>query len=365
MVHLGCTTLLRRPLRLMTVVVLHVSAASCVSRHAGSLCSALVSSSSSIVARTRTRTRIRTPPLTPSRFADSHRITTATAVVANSFFSNIPSSIFAPTATRLYSQNYRAEYDDDTDQDNEGQRRRRRRSPNNPQQQQQQQPQNVGRSRYSSSSSSAAAEERRRGQQPTTTRRRQWDDNEDKDGNTQRSRNTSSRGSGRDDRNPQRRNTTTNRNRKNPPRQQRDDRNWVPPLPPLPPLQSRPTYFTCRHTYENCLEAELRRAVVTQMAAATGDDLDFRTEDVLFSSPHPGVVMILTSNTKIANFLSTFRPMYALQIIPHCVLVHADSIKGLARAVLASSVVRDLEAGLRAAPQGSLALHALLPEMGT
>ena len=362
MVHLGCTTLFRRPLRLMTVVVLHVSAASCVSRHAGSLCSALVSSSSSIVARTRTRTRIRTPPLTPTRSTSYRTGTGIGTAVVNSFFSNTPSSIFAPTATRLYSQNYRAEYDDDTDQDNEGQRRRRRRrSPNNPQQQQQQQqPQNVGRSRYSSSSSSAA-EERRRGQRPTTTRRRQWDDNED--GTTRRSRNTSSRGSGRGERNPQRRNTTTKRNRNIPSRQQRDDRNWgVPPLPPLPPLQSRPTYFTCRHTYEDCLEAELRRAVLTQKSSG---DLELRTDDVLFSRPHPGVVMILTSNTEIANFLSTFRPMYALQIVPNCVLVQADSIKGLARAVLASSVVRDSEAGLRAAPQGSLALHALLPEMGT
>ena len=101
------------------------------------------------------------------------------------------------------------------------------------------------------------------------------------------------------------------------------------------------------------------------MAAATGDDLELRTEDVLFSRPHPGVVMTLTVDTKIANFLSTFRPMYALQIIPHCVLVHADSIKGLARLVLASSVLLDQDAGLRAAPQGSLTLHALLPEMGT
>ena len=141
--------------------------------------------------------------------------------------------------------------------------------------------------------------------------------------------------------------------------------------PPTPPLGSRPTYFTCRHTYEACLREELERSLG---AAASGR--------VSFGKPHPGLMVVLADDEETASLVARLRPSYALQVLPSCVLVKAESIKGLARAVLGSSLLRSgggggdddddndgggfflLRPDLLAAPKGSLAIHALVPEMG-
>mmetsp|Transcript_11004 Transcript_11004/g.23329 ORF Transcript_11004/g.23329 Transcript_11004/m.23329 type:complete len:818 (-) Transcript_11004:148-2601(-) len=147
--------------------------------------------------------------------------------------------------------------------------------------------------------------------------------------------------------------------------------------PPTPPLTSRPTYFTCRHTYESALRQELQRSIAAhadaQAAPGFNNDYVDYSKLVSFSKPHPGLVLISTDDKDsigIASLLSTLRPTYALQVLSNCVVVQAESIKGLAKAILASPVLsQQQDAGLLrneliAAPRGSLAVHALVPEMG-
>ena len=74
-------------------------------------------------------------------------------------------------------------------------------------------------------------------------------------------------------------------------------------------LTARPTYFTCRHTYETVLQEEL----VTSHALAADD----------CSSPLPGLVRIERSPAGLD-------PVYALQALPGAVEVSGASVMSLA-----------------------------------
>ncbi len=154
--------------------------------------------------------------------------------------------------------------------------------------------------------------------------------------------------------------------------------------PPLTwPNSPRPTYFTCRHTYETTLMDEIERLLGSSELGTTAR----------LSTPAPGLVRLDPSRSSTSideilehklvqepqNFLD---PVYALQILPTCVVVSADSIKGLAQAVLDSLLGNKsqkksddkenesedlrceiLREGLRQAPRSTLAIHGLVPGM--
>ena len=114
------------------------------------------------------------------------------------------------------------------------------------------------------------------------------------------------------------------------------------PAPPLPtdPTGPFPTYFTCRHTYEETLIEEIT----------------LKQPFVEASSPFPGLVRI--ENLDIAGF---YEPIYAMQALQECRIIQVpDSIKGLARAV---AEVTQFQKELANAPKGSLSIHALVPGM--
>ena len=73
---------------------------------------------------------------------------------------------------------------------------------------------------------------------------------------------------------------------------------WPPPPLPTDPTGPFPTYFTCRHTYEDTLIEEI---TLKQGSAES-------------SSPFPGLVRI--ENLDIAGF---YEPIYAPQALPECV----------------------------------------------
>jgi hypothetical protein len=123
-------------------------------------------------------------------------------------------------------------------------------------------------------------------------------------------------------------------------------------LPPPPPLTldnntPRPSYFTCRHTYEDTLMEELSR----------------KSESLAVSSPFPGLVRVEDGSALPEE---SYDLVYALQILPHASIVTAESIKGLAEQIYGSLLPgedSDTHASLRAAPRGSLAIHSLVPGM--
>lgn len=100
---------------------------------------------------------------------------------------------------------------------------------------------------------------------------------------------------------------------------------------------------------------------------------DSLEEAVITSSPSPGLVRVETSssdngssNGELEALLSSLDCTYALQSLPNCVVVTAPSIKQLAiKALEALSIDGSSEKSeaLRAAPRGSLAVHALVPGM--
>mmetsp|Transcript_3631 Transcript_3631/g.8173 ORF Transcript_3631/g.8173 Transcript_3631/m.8173 type:complete len:467 (+) Transcript_3631:147-1547(+) len=132
----------------------------------------------------------------------------------------------------------------------------------------------------------------------------------------------------------------------------------VDPLPPLTqPNGPRPTYFTCRHSYEGALIDEILRCA----------------PDESVTSPYPGLVRVDDG----ASLPGGFDPVYALQVIPECIVVSGESIKSIAlevdRALLAGGDAmlpgncdkRSLEQrqSLITAPKGSLTIHPLVPGM--
>jgi hypothetical protein len=124
----------------------------------------------------------------------------------------------------------------------------------------------------------------------------------------------------------------------------------VEPPPLTDPNGLRPTYFTCRHTYESTLMDEIQRAA--------------DTSTVQTSSPAPGLVRVEDPSKALPDL---FDPVYALQTIPNAVVVTADSIKALSKAVyeglLLNSDDEQLCQELREAPRGSLAIHGVVPGM--
>lgn len=141
-------------------------------------------------------------------------------------------------------------------------------------------------------------------------------------------------------------------------------------IPPAPtgPKGPWPTYFTCRHTYEDTLMEEIQREVSMRQ-------LSTDKAKIVLDSPSPGLVRVDDPSGLLLNH---YDPVYALQAIPDAVVVKSDSIKGLAKAVnsalLGSAETKEDEenedsrcdevhALLRLAPRGSLAIHGLVPGM--
>lgn len=90
------------------------------------------------------------------------------------------------------------------------------------------------------------------------------------------------------------------------------------------------------------------------------------------TSPSPGLVCVMPKKDNAAaavvDLLRDLDPTYALQSVPNCRVISAESIKQLAVAALSvleldSESESHLAQQLRAAPRGSLAVHGLVPGM--
>jgi len=169
--------------------------------------------------------------------------------------------------------------------------------------------------------------------------------------------------------------TTTGRGRKRytrdgikkKPSTDNNDDNRQEELYPLPPLTipngPRPSYFTCRHSYEHTLIDEIESYVDSSCDCK-----------VVTSSPYPGLVRVEDDDSVLPTL---YDPVYALQCLPSCVVISAESIKGFAREVLSALLgdgTDDNDATideqseqtrqqLRNAPRGSLSIHPLVPGM--
>jgi len=142
------------------------------------------------------------------------------------------------------------------------------------------------------------------------------------------------------------------------------------PLPPLTkPNSPRPSYYTCRHTYESTLMDEIHRFVELNI----NKNEDGKDGQVVATSPYPGLVRLEDEQELLSEY---YDPVYALQAMPKSVVVSAESIKGLANAVLmallgnendSDAIVDEISFQQRerllSAPRGSLSIHALVPGM--
>jgi len=124
----------------------------------------------------------------------------------------------------------------------------------------------------------------------------------------------------------------------------RHQRNDVPSVefPPPPPLTSgdqrrKPFYFTCRHTYEETLMEEIKRKCSPLTA-------------INLSSPFPGLVRVETKENSTTTTACDNRPLllplefdpgFALQTLPDCVVVSAESIKGLSREIVQAFIGKE------------------------
>ena len=143
----------------------------------------------------------------------------------------------------------------------------------------------------------------------------------------------------------------------------------VNPLPKLTSLtSSRPTYFTCRHTYEDTLIDEINRFAKLNIDGH---------QKIKAYSPYPGLVRVEDETKDLPPY---YDPVYALQSMPNTVVVKGDSIKNIATSILSSLLgdenedeeismtnerlaLRELRQKLRSAQKGSLSIHALVPGM--
>ena len=169
------------------------------------------------------------------------------------------------------------------------------------------------------------------------------------------------------------------------------------PLPPLTtPNDVLPTYFSCRHTYEQALMDEIQRHVKGLLherhiePKSTADEYNPQERVVSVTSPSPGLIRVDDPDQILPRL---YDPVYALQILPDAIVVKSTSIKGLSKTIygelLGSNDEYDLEENkivgdeghaasdksksrqqrrqellreeLRAAPRGCLAIHALAP----
>eukprot|EP00521_Asterionellopsis_glacialis_P012100 CAMPEP_0195304612 /NCGR_PEP_ID=MMETSP0707-20130614/34785_1 /TAXON_ID=33640 /ORGANISM="Asterionellopsis glacialis, Strain CCMP134" /LENGTH=517 /DNA_ID=CAMNT_0040368477 /DNA_START=133 /DNA_END=1686 /DNA_ORIENTATION=- len=171
--------------------------------------------------------------------------------------------------------------------------------------------------------------------------------------NAGRARNSSGGGRGRNaadgvgNRNKHR---NKGRNSNNSSKKDATQKEILPPPPPVTlPGGPFPSYYTCRHTYEDALMEEIVRA----------------SDSLSASSPSPGLVRVETTKT---DMLSSLDPIYALQSMPNCVVATAPSIKQLALKALEALKIDGSSSSeesqlLRAAPRGSLSVHPLVPGM--
>jgi hypothetical protein len=114
-------------------------------------------------------------------------------------------------------------------------------------------------------------------------------------------------------------------------------------------------YYSCRHTYEATLIAELATAGVGGAVCA-----------------HPGLVHTPGHSGRLEG-LTLLDPLYAMQVVPDVRIVRSESTAGIARAALAILASRGDDGqnggaweGSEAwdvASRGSLAIHALVPDM--
>ena len=150
-----------------------------------------------------------------------------------------------------------------------------------------------------------------------------------------------------------------NRNQKRQPKNTRTP----PEVTSIPALTSingpLPTFFSCRHGYEEPLMEEIRRAV------SDNDHLQV-------TSPCPGLVQVLcpSDETETSQTVSSMRPIYALQSIPNCHIIRAESIGKLTSSVLqvlqlnADSSSDDISGIAQSLDQAeSLSIHGLVPGM--
>ena len=136
------------------------------------------------------------------------------------------------------------------------------------------------------------------------------------------------------------------------------------PLPELTlPSGPRPSYFTCRHGYERTLIDEIQRHVEKSLSE--------NRHGISATTPYPGLVQVEDKNGMLPI---SFDPVYALQCMPKCVVVSAESIKSVAREVLSAllgdengnivdEVAHHSRQQLLSAERGSLAIHPLVPGM--
>lgn len=137
----------------------------------------------------------------------------------------------------------------------------------------------------------------------------------------------------------------------------------IHPIPPLTALNGpRPSYYSCRHNYEDALIDEIQRFV---RSLGSGGE-------VIALSPCPGLVRVEGDIDLLPSF---YDPVYALQSIPNCVVVTAESIKGIAREVTAALLGDESDAVIAdetshvtrqrfsMAQRGSLVIHPLVPGM--
>jgi len=141
----------------------------------------------------------------------------------------------------------------------------------------------------------------------------------------------------------------------------------VSPLPSLTfPNGPRPSYYTCRHTFESTLIYEIVKRISEINPTLT----------VKASSPCPGLIRVEDGSNILPP---NFDPVYALQSIPSAVVVSGDSIRNIAKKIYHTVLFKDkytddigdddttipnhLCEDLSAAPRGSLTIHALVPGM--
>lgn len=160
-----------------------------------------------------------------------------------------------------------------------------------------------------------------------------------------------------------------------------EEQNNIQPPPLTWNNGPRPTYFTCRHGYESTLMNELMANVVLAnkhqsmhdkpvstpaLGLVRMEDLDGSGGDL--ESLRSGLLKSISN----PNHLD---PVYALQTLPNCVVVSANSIKGLSQEIyeallegnskdqgndVRSSILKE---HLRRAPRSSLAIHGLVTGM--
>jgi hypothetical protein len=118
---------------------------------------------------------------------------------------------------------------------------------------------------------------------------------------------------------------------------------WLLLLPSIAALKPAGSYFTCRHTYEAVLVAELEAVGVPAVETA-----------------HPGLVRAEKHDGR-DEAGRVHDPAYALQALPAARRLTGETAPALAKAVLA--VVEESAGELDALKRGALKVHVLTPDL--